>query len=190
MTSASPYPSAESPLWARARAIRLLALDVDGVLTNAGLDFHLDAQGQVYETKSFNALDGQGLKLIQASGIQVAWISGRSSALVEHRAKALGIAHLYLGREDKLEVLKHLAQQLALDWSAIAYCGDDLPDISAIRKAGLGLSVPNAPSYVCQQADYITQATGGQGAVREICDWLLQAQGTWQAVLHHHTYGV
>ncbi|WP_416884994.1 KdsC family phosphatase [Marinospirillum sp.] len=166
------------------RPLRLLALDVDGVLTDGTLYF--GNQGE--EFKGFNTQDGQGLKLLQASGVELAIITGRQSTLVAQRAASLGITHLQQGREDKLVALNQLREQLGLTWSQIGYCGDDLPDLSAIKKAGFGATVSNAPSYIQQHSDYVTQQKGGQGAVRELCDLIMQAQGTWTACLHHYLY--
>lgn len=164
---------------AKAGRIRLLALDVDGVLTDGTLHFHGDGQ----ETKSFNILDGLGIKLLQRSGVQVALITGRESPMVTRRAEALGIDHVYQGREDKLVALRSVCEKLGLPLTDVAYCGDDLPDVAAIRAAGLGLSVCNAPEYVRQHADWIPRRSGGHGAVREICDALLASQGNWEASL-------
>ncbi|ODC02672.1 HAD family hydrolase [Terasakiispira papahanaumokuakeensis] len=168
----------------RMRPIRLLALDVDGVMTNGQLQFNADGS----ESKSFNTLDGHGIKLIQASGVQVAIITGRQSTMVTQRAQALNIKWVVQGREDKLQALAELIQECHLSWSQVAYCGDDLPDLPAIRKAGLGISVPNAPEYVRHHADWITHTHGGLGAVREITDTLMQAQGTWTACINHYLY--
>ena len=169
----------------KARAIRLLALDVDGVLTDGSLYFHADGS----ESKAFNSLDGHGIKMLQASGVEVAIITGRRSKMVELRAKALGIGTLFQGREDKLVVLKSIRESRQLDWSQIAYCGDDLPDLGAIRHAGLGITVPNAPEYLVQHADMCTTRKGGSGAVREICDFIMQSQGTLQDAIDHYLLG-
>ncbi|MCK0745622.1 KdsC family phosphatase [Chromohalobacter nigrandesensis] len=169
----------------KARRVRLLALDVDGVLTDGTLHFQSDGQ----ETKSFNILDGLGIKLLQQNGIAVALITGRESPMVSRRAEALGIVHIVQGREDKLVALNALCTQLELSLEAVAYCGDDLPDLAAIRAAGLGLSVNNAPDYVREYADWIPTRPGGQGAVREICDALLNCQGRWDTCLAPYLEG-
>lgn len=169
----------------KARSIRLLALDVDGVLTDGSLFFHADGS----ESKAFNSLDGHGIKMLQASGVEVAIITGRRSKMVEHRAKALGIKTLFQGREDKLVALKSIKESKQLEWHQIAYCGDDLPDLAAIKAAGLGVTVPNAPEYMVQHADMCTAREGGQGAVRELCDFIMQAQGTLQDAIDHYLLG-
>lgn len=159
-------------LISKAAGIRLLALDVDGVLTDGRLYF--TAQGD--EMKAFNILDGHGIKQLQRAGVDVAIITGRNSPLTARRARDLGIKHLQQGREDKETALRELLQELNLPAEQSAYMGDDLPDLGAIMHAGLGLSVPNGHWYVREQADYTTETAGGEGAVREICDLILQAQ--------------
>lgn len=166
----------------KARLIRLLVLDVDGVMTDGSLYFHADGS----ESKAFNSLDGHGIKMLQASGVEVAIITGRRSSMVSQRAKALGIETLYQGREDKLVALKEIQDKKQLSWQQIAYCGDDLPDLAAIKTAGFGLTVPNAPEYMQKHADFCSQRAGGQGAVREICDLIMQAQGTLQDAIDYY----
>lgn len=166
-------------LQAKARQVKLLGLDVDGVMTNGLLYFMPDGQ----EFKTFNILDGHGIKMLQATGVKVAIITGRETAVVAKRAKDLGIELLLQGREDKQVALNELREQLNLEWSEIAYLGDDLPDLPAIKQVGLGLSVPNGYSLVRQQADGVTQTLGGQGAVREVCDFIMSAQDTLQQAL-------
>jgi len=162
-----------------ARPIRLLALDVDGVLSDGQLYF--GNQGE--ELKAFNALDGHGIKMLQASGVKVVIVTGRTSNIVAQRAQQLGIELLLQGREDKLTALHELTQHLQLDWSQMAYMGDDLPDLAAIIKVGFGISLPNAASTLADYSQYVTQRAGGQGAVREVCDLIMQAQDTWQSAL-------
>jgi len=173
-----------SNLAAKLRPLRLLALDVDGVLTDGKLYFAANG----IESKGFNTQDGQGIKLLQASGVQVAIITGRNSSIVQDRAAALNIPSVMQGREDKLAALSELAKELNLSWDQLGYCGDDLPDLAAIRKAGFGASVANAPEYIQHHADYTTQKSGGQGAVRELTDLIMQAQGNWQDCLNHYLY--
>lgn len=169
----------------RARQIRLLALDVDGVMTDGQLYFQADGQ----EIKAFHTPDGQGIKILRQAGIDVALITGRESPMVSRRAAALGIEHVIQGRDDKLDVLQALLVKLDLSFAQIAYCGDDLPDLAPIRHAGLGISVPNAPAYIREHADWITERSGGAGAVREICDALLDTQGHWASVLDTYLHG-
>ena len=160
---------------ARARAIKLLALDVDGVLTDGMLYFSNSGE----EMKSFSTLDGQGIKLLQNSGVVVALISARSSQLVSNRASNLGIQYVLQGSENKLETLTGIAQKLGIDFSEVAYVGDDLPDLACIRKVALGVTVPNAHWLIRKMAFCCTTCPGGAGAVREVCDWILLAQGNF-----------
>ncbi|GHC20099.1 KdsC family phosphatase [Aidingimonas halophila] len=169
----------DSTLTNRARRIRLLALDVDGVLTDGRLYFQADG----IESKAFHTQDGLGIKLLQRTGVDVALITGRDSPMVSQRAAALGIAHVHQDRDDKLAALQELCRQLNLTTDQAAYAGDDLPDLAAIKQAGLGMTVPNAPMYIQEHADWVTEHPGGQAAVRDICDMLLKAQDNWQAIL-------
>ena len=156
------------------KKISLLVLDVDGVLTDGRLYFNNEGD----EIKAFDSQDGHGIKMLQASGVMVAIITGRQSALVVKRAQNLGIQHLYQGREDKQQALSELLTSLSKSPSEVAYVGDDLPDLGAIEIASLGIAVANADSYVQQHADWVTQRQGGRGAVREICEQLMDCQGT------------
>lgn len=152
-----------------AAAIRLAVFDVDGVMTDGRL--YLMPGGQ--EMKVFHASDGLGLKRLLQAGIEVAIISGRKSAVVGERASALGIQHVYQGHEDKLPVFEQLLGATGIAARQAMFAGDDLPDLPVIRAAGLGIAVANAAAEVREQADLVTSQRGGQGAVREICEWLL-----------------
>lgn len=160
-----------------ARAVRLLIFDVDGVLTDGSL--YLGDDGQEY--KAFNSLDGHGIKMLRKSGVEVAIITGRTSNVVEHRARNLGIPHLYQGVEDKLAAFLHLTEALGLRHEACSFMGDDVVDLPAMRRCGLALTVPRAPALVRQHAHYVTQQEGGKGAAREVCELIMQAQGTFNA---------
>lgn len=164
----------DQQLLQRASAIRLAIFDVDGVLTDGRLYFMPDGT----EFKSFNTLDGHGIKMLMASGVEVAIISGRSSPLVERRAANLGIRHLIQGREDKLNALAELREVLDVELAQIAFLGDDLPDLPVMRRVGLGIAVANADSFVREHAHGITRACGGAGAAREFCELIMSAQGT------------
>lgn len=186
MTSSTmpPTPHPMMAVWPdalldKARRIRLIALDVDGIMSDGRLYF--SAAGD--ELKAFNILDGLGLKQLMAAGITVAVITGRRSPLTEKRMRDLGIPHLMQGREDKKVALQELVGTMDITADAIAYMGDDLPDLPALRFAGLGITVPNGYWLVRHHADYCTQAYGGAGAVREACDLILAAQGHLDAAL-------
>ncbi|HKK55919.1 KdsC family phosphatase [Marinobacter sp.] len=177
--SESFRPEWSEPDLKKAAGIKLLALDVDGIMTDGKLYF--TASGD--EMKGFNILDGLGLKQVMAAGIEVAVITGRRSPLTAKRMKDLGIAHLMQGREDKKAALEELAGGLNLAPGAIAYMGDDLPDLPAILFVGLGITVPNGHWAVRESADICTRVAGGEGAVREICDLLLAATGALDSAL-------
>ena len=163
----------------KARAVRLLVLDVDGVLTDGRLYFSEDGQ----ELKTFDTQDGHGIKMLQNAGIQCAIITGRNTQLVARRAANLGIKYLLQGREDKAVAMKALSVELNIHVDEIAYVGDAWPDLPAIRAAGLGVAVANAHRECRRYADFVTMATGGRGAVREVCDLLLEAQGLYEEAL-------
>lgn len=169
----------DTAIEARAARVRLLALDVDGVLTDGRLYFAEDGQ----ELKIFDTQDGHGIKMLQQAGVVCAIITGRNTRLVERRARNLGVVHLLQGREDKLVALRELIGPLGIGLAEVAYAGDDWPDLPAIRAAGFGVAVANAHAEVRAHADYVTRQRGGRGAVRELCDLILQAKGLYQAAL-------
>jgi len=166
-------------LLSRAKLIRLIAFDVDGVMTDGGL--YLSGTGE--EFKRFNAQDGHGLKMLRASGVEVAIITGRQSRCVDIRAQELGVEHLYQGVEDKLSAMISLLNKLKLPRDAAAYMGDELVDLNVMRHVGLAVSVPDAPRTVREHSHYVTQRAGGHGAVREACELIMSTQGTLDAQL-------
>ena len=158
----------------KAESIKLVVLDVDGVMTDGTLTYASAAES---ESKSFNVRDGLGIKLLQRQGIQVAIITGRHSEAVERRAQELEIKMLVQGREDKGAALRELLDSMALEPAAAAYMGDDLPDLAALKLAGLATCPCDATEAVLRQADWVAPAAGGRGAVRALCDFILTAQG-------------
>jgi len=166
----------------KAKQIRLAIFDVDGVLTDGSL--YISDSGEEY--KSFNTLDGHGMRMLKQSGVELVIISGRTSRCVELRAQNLGIGLLYQGVEDKLEVYSSLLTKFGLGAEATAYVGDDVMDLPVMRRCGLAICVPESPALVKQHAHYITQRAGGAGAVREICELIMQAQGTFQQQLSRY----
>lgn len=162
-----------TPLSERGASVQLLAMDVDGVLTDGSLYFA--ASGD--ELKAFSILDGQGLRLIQKQGLITAFITGRNSQLTENRARNLNIDYLIQDRTDKLTALRELSERTSVPVEAMAYVGDDLPDLAAIETAGVGISVPNGCAAVRAAAQWCTTVPGGQGAIREVCEWLLTCRG-------------
>lgn len=162
-----------------ARPIRLMIMDVDGVLTDGRI--FITASGE--ELKAFNTLDGHGLKMLQSTGVQLAIITGRAAACVEHRARGLGIDHYHAGIENKLSAFTTLLAKTGLAAGQCAYIGDDVVDLPVMRKAGFSIAVPDAPGIVRQHAHYVTGASGGRGAVREACELIMQAQGNLEAIM-------
>ncbi|MFB3145382.1 MAG: KdsC family phosphatase [Candidatus Methylomirabilales bacterium] len=162
----------------RAKGIRLLLLDVDGVLTdgrivygNAGL-----------EVLAFHVRDGLAIKAAQGAGITVGLVSGRKSEALLRRAEELGLVEVHTGVEDKVGVYRELLMRYHLDDAGVAYMGDDLPDLPLLQRAGLAISVADAPVEVRSAAHLVTSLPGGKGAVREAVEWLLKSQGVWDRV--------
>ena len=154
--------------------IKLLAMDVDGVLTNGSMIF--GAEGDI---KIYNALDGLGIRLAMAIGLDIAWITGNTSAAVAARAKTLKVTELHQGQRYKSVALQDIAERKGLAMDEIAYIGDDLNDLPAMDIAGVSFTVPNAASEVKVAADYVTEKSGGHGAVREVIEMILKAQDRW-----------
>jgi len=179
-TPALPHPS-EAMILAklppavidRARQIKLMCFDVDGVLTDASLWYSESGEA----LKVFNALDGHGLRLMRESGITIAIVTGREGPIMAHRAADLGISLVMQGVRDKLQAVTELAAQQAVTLEQVGFMGDDLIDLPIMQRVGLAVSVPNAPSYVAQVAHWVSSRPGGHGAARECCDVILAAQG-------------
>lgn len=163
----------------RARRIRLVAFDIDGVMTDGTL--FLGDDGQEY--KGFNSLDGHGLKMLKRTGITLAIITGRNSKVVENRALNLGIDIVHQGAHDKLAVYEALCREQNLGCEETAYMGDDIVDLPVMRRAGLAITVPAAPEIVKAYSHFVTLREAGRGAVREACEFLMRAQGTLDAAL-------
>lgn len=164
---------------ARAAAVKLAVFDVDGVLTDGRLWYAADQR----ELKAFHVHDGLGLKRLLANGVEVAIITARMSHLVTERMAELGVAHVYQGQKDKLACLRQLCEALQLSLEQVCYTGDDLPDLRAMRHCGLALGPANTHSWLLPYLHGQTRHSGGEGAVREVCDLLLQAQGKSEAEL-------
>jgi len=162
---------------AHLRPLRLLALDVDGVLTRGEITWGEAADGSLFEAKSFSARDGLGLGLARAAGLEVAWVTGRASPVVTRRAEELGVTHVLQGARDKGAVLTALLDRLGLTREATLYAGDDLNDLPAFAVAGVTVAVADAADRLRSAAHWVTAAPGGGGAVREVVDAVLAAQG-------------
>lgn len=163
----------------RAKNVRLMAFDIDGVMTDGRLYF--TAAGE--EMKAYHSRDGLGLKMLQGAGVQLAIITGRTAKVVELRAQNLGITHLKQGIEDKRSALAELAGELGLELAQCGYMGDDVVDLPVLRACGFSASVPDGDGRVRAMVDYVTDAPAGAGAVREVCEFLLRAQGRLDAAL-------
>jgi 3-deoxy-D-manno-octulosonate 8-phosphate phosphatase (KDO 8-P phosphatase) len=166
-------------IYHRARSIKLAIFDVDGVLTDGSL--HLSDSGE--ESKAFHVLDGHGMNMLRATGVELAMISGRTSRCVARRAESLQVAHLFQGVEDKLAVYVDLLAALGLERTQSCYMGDDVMDLPILVRCGLAVSVPDAPEPVRRHAHYVTHKRGGRGAARECCELIMDAQGTLSAQL-------
>lgn len=165
-----------------AQGVKVVFFDVDGVLTDGGL--YMSEAGETL--KRFNILDGMGLKLLQKAGITPAVITGRDSPALRARLQALGIAHAHFGTENKRPAAESTLQALGLDWNAAAGMGDDWPDLPVLRRVALSCAPANAHAEVRAQARYVTQARGGHGAARELCDLLLVASGRYAGLLQEY----
>jgi len=157
----------------RAASIRMLVLDVDGVLTDGKLYF--DNNGN--EMKAFSTRDGLGMRCLQLCGIELALITGRKSEIVDRRAKQLGIKHVYQGCHDKRDAFNHLLKKTGIDEQQVCYAGDDWIDLPVLERVGLAVTVPDADKIMKDRVHWVTSHRGGKGAVREICDLVLAAQG-------------
>jgi 3-deoxy-D-manno-octulosonate 8-phosphate phosphatase (KDO 8-P phosphatase) len=187
---AQPVPSSHSPrlqfdpeLLLRAQNVRVAFFDVDGVLTDGGLFFSESGE----TIKRFNTLDGHGLKLLQQAGIVPAVITGRDSAPLRVRLKALGVEHAVFGTEDKRPAAEMLLESLGLAWTQAAAMGDDWPDLPVMRSSSFACAPANAQIEVRHAAHYVTSVRGGDGAAREFCDLLLVATGRYAGLLDQYT---
>jgi len=161
----------------RAARIRLLIFDVDGVLTDGSLFVGDDGQ----EYKAFNSRDGHGIKMLMGYGVEVAIITGRTSRVVEHRMRNLGITRVYQGQHDKLQAYRDLADKLGIPDEEIAYVGDDVVDLPVMRKVGLAIAVEDAHPLVRRHSHWQTPRPGGRGAARDVCEMLMEARGVLDA---------
>jgi 3-deoxy-D-manno-octulosonate 8-phosphate phosphatase (KDO 8-P phosphatase) len=168
------FSNSEEQAIESASKVRLLLLDVDGILTDGRLYFSNSGE----ESKAFHSLDGHGIKMLMLAGIPVGIITGRESNVVTKRAADLGIGILYQGREDKIDVLKEIITNKGIEAHAIAYAGDDLPDLPVLQAVGLSFSVPGAHPDIKGAVNAITTRCGGEGAVREITDFILNSQAS------------
>jgi 3-deoxy-D-manno-octulosonate 8-phosphate phosphatase (KDO 8-P phosphatase) len=159
-------------IYDKAKAIKLLLLDVDGVLTDGSI--YITDQGD--EFKTFNARDGIGMRALLKHGVEIGIISGRRCEAVEHRMRDIGVKYVYQKQTDKMLAFKELTAKLQLSFKHIAYVGDDIPDLEIMQQCGLKITVADAYPLIKEAADWVTTQPGGRGAVREVCDLIIQAQ--------------
>ena len=169
-------------LYARARKIKLLILDVDGVLTDGKIYFIQRPDGGFYETKSFHSLDGLGIRLAHKAGLKTGIITGRGSPVIEHRVKELGIEYLVQNRRDKIEPYQEIRRAAKVGDEEVCYVGDDIVDLPLLKRVGLAIAVGNAHPLLRPHVHYWTKRDGGLGAVREAIELILTAQGKWAAI--------
>jgi 3-deoxy-D-manno-octulosonate 8-phosphate phosphatase (KDO 8-P phosphatase) len=166
----------------KAAKIKLILLDVDGVLTDGGIT--IDDRG--VESKRFDVRDGQGITLLIRSGIKVGLLTGRYSNIVRRRAKELGVTIVYQGVQDKAEIYERIRRKIGLKDEQIAYVGDDILDLPVLRKAGLAIAVRNGWPGLRIEVDYVTETKGGMGAVREVSELVLKAQSAWEGLTRRY----
>jgi 3-deoxy-D-manno-octulosonate 8-phosphate phosphatase (KDO 8-P phosphatase) len=169
----------------RAKKIRLLLMDVDGVLTDGRIWLQSWPDGTAHEIKGFSAYDGAGLKLARAAGLRTGVITGRESAAMARRAKEADIEFVFQGRGEKLPAYEEILRTTKLKDEEVAYIGDDLPDLAVLARVGLAIAVANAVPEVKRAAHYVTKASGGNGAAREVVELILKSQGNWNTVLEN-----
>jgi 3-deoxy-D-manno-octulosonate 8-phosphate phosphatase (KDO 8-P phosphatase) len=166
----------------KAKKIKLIIFDVDGVLTDGSLFFGDDGQ----EYKAFNSLDGHGMKMLQQSGVEIGVITGRTSDVVMHRMKNLNITHIYQGKADKLPAFEELSAKLNLQAEEVAYVGDDVVDLPIMIRVGLAISVPSAHELAKKHAHWITSRSAGAGAARDVCELIMKAQGNYDRAMEKY----
>jgi len=176
-------PRSSASVSKRAKRIRLLLMDVDGVLTDGRIWLQSWPDGTAHEIKGFSAYDGAGLKLARAAGLRTGVITGRESAAMTRRAKEVDMEFVYQGRGEKLPAYEEILRTAKLKDDEVAYIGDDLPDLAILSRVGLAIAVANAVPEVKRAAHYVTKASGGNGAAREVVELLLKSQGKWKSVL-------
>ena len=173
---------ASESLIARAKAVKLLLFDVDGVLTDGSL--FLDNHGEEY--KAFNSRDGHGIKMLQRNGVAVGVITGRDSQIVAHRTRELGIAHVRQGCADKLPVYEEMIRELGFKPEQVGFVGDDVVDLPIMLRAGFAVSPQDGHFLVKRHAHWVTPSAGGRGAGRDVCELLMLAQGTYAAEMQRY----
>ena len=170
----------------RAARVKLLLMDVDGVLTDGRLYYVPDPQGKMAESKGFDSQDGIALQWLTWKGIKTGGISGRESPATAERARQVKMSYVYQGHIEKIPILEEILKDAKIDANDVAYAGDDLTDVVVLRRVGLAIATGNAREEVKRAAHYVTQAGGGHGAIRELAELLLKAQNRWVEILKHY----
>jgi 3-deoxy-D-manno-octulosonate 8-phosphate phosphatase (KDO 8-P phosphatase) len=178
-----------SDVMAQAAKVKLLLMDVDGVLTNGKLYNVPDPEGKMVETKGFDSQDGIGLQWLNWHGIETGVISGRLSPATAERARQCKMKYVYQGHIEKIPILEEIIANAGIGRDEVAYIGDDFTDIVIMHRVGLGIATANAREEVKREAHYITKAVGGEGAVREVVELILKARGKWGEILKHYEIG-
>ncbi len=173
-------------IYAQASKVKLLLMDVDGVLTNGKLYNVPDPEGKMVETKGFDSQDGIGLQWLSWKGIKTGVISGRLSPATAERARQCKMTYVYQGHIEKIPILEEILADAKIDSSEVAYIGDDFTDVVIMHRVGLAIATANARAEVKREAHYVTQAAGGEAAVREVVELILKAQNLWKDILRHY----
>jgi 3-deoxy-D-manno-octulosonate 8-phosphate phosphatase (KDO 8-P phosphatase) len=176
-------PKISAQLKKRAQQIKVLLMDVDGTITDGGITLLSMADGSAMEIKTFSAHDGQGMTLARTAGIRTGVITGRESAALRRRCKEMGIEFVYEKQPQKIPAYEEILAKAGVPDSAVAYLGDDLPDLKVMRRVGLAVAVGDAVAEVKKAAHYTTQARGGKGAFRELVELILKSQGIWEEMI-------
>jgi 3-deoxy-D-manno-octulosonate 8-phosphate phosphatase (KDO 8-P phosphatase) len=169
-------------IFERAKRVKLIVFDVDGVLTDGKLYYSDDGQ----ETKAFHSRDGHGMKMLQDTGVEIGIITGRTSKLVGHRMANLGVKHVYQGQAEKLPAFLALIEKLGVQADEVAYVGDDVIDLPIMHRVGLSVAVQDAHDFVKKHAHWQTPSKGGCGAARDICELIMEAQGNLESTLNRY----
>lgn len=169
----------DAKITGKTKKIKLLLLDVDGILTSGSVHIF----GDNTEMYTFNVQDGYGIKLWRRAGFKIGFITGRHSDAVEHRAKKLGVDYLYRNVSDKVAICENIIKEEGLSMGEVAFMGDDLQDLALLRRVGLAVTVPNARDEIKQEAHIITESKGGEGAVRDVIELLLKEKGLWEDII-------
>jgi 3-deoxy-D-manno-octulosonate 8-phosphate phosphatase (KDO 8-P phosphatase) len=176
-------------LLARAARVRLLLMDVDGVMTDGTYWSQPDGRGGLAEIKAFDSQDGIALQWLRRFGIQAGVISGRTSVATEERARSAGLVYVYQGHTEKVPILDEILEKSGLGAEQVGYVGDDLTDVVILHRVGLGIATANAKPEVKAEAHWVTPSAGGRGAIRDAVELLLKAQGSWKELLRHYEIG-